>query len=316
MTTKCMINGEPLTVKHKILPVSGTVRETVAREFKGSTIKHPDQAGECPGCRAYVPLSGKGFITAHMTGGESAPVSPELSERSVETTDTGAKIGDPETGSRRRATEIDGAFERGTVKVPRPGEKGRIKLTEVPATEESVREALDYWRTRKPRSDAGRKAQSDNVSALVRRLDAMRKAETIVHAPVDAPVSVDVATVKAPAETSMRAAVSPDGLTTPKGRGALTGAPLVKGRQITPFAGEVTVRRVGEAYERPAPAEDERRGWHASAGTMAGPLGREKLDRVAATVPERSPELSASQKRRARRKRCHAAYGAAQVRKS
>lgn len=306
---KCMIDGEPLTVKdHHVLPVAGSVREAVAGEFQGGMIKNPDRTGSCPECGAHVALSGKGFVTSHNALNGPSVASASLVEPSVVPADMGARVGDPSAGLQRRTVELDGAFEHGTVRVPVPGKNGRTKLEDAPATEANVRVALDYVRGRRPRSDAGRAEQSARVSELVRRLEAMRSASVVVHADVDAPVTVDVATVLAPAETSMSASVSPDGLTAPAGRGMIAGAPVVKGRPMVPFAGEVTVRQQGEAYVRPQDAMDNRSAWEQRAGTMAGPLGRDRLDRVAAMVVVPGPELSRSQKRRMRRKRCQEAY--------
>lgn len=105
-----------------------------------------------------------------------------LSEAQTDVVAPGSQDGDPRSGEGRRSLEIDGAFERGTVKVPVKGDKGRTKLTEVPATEANVRAALEYWRTRKPRSDASREAQNKNVSDLQRRLRAMAKGKSALRA--------------------------------------------------------------------------------------------------------------------------------------
>lgn len=299
--TACTLPGsdEPIKVKHKIDPVPGTVRNAVTGEFKGKTIKHPDQAGECPECRGMVPLSGKGKITAHTRGNAPQPASVQLTERSVVPVDTGAQNGDPDPAQRRRTTELEGAFEAGTVMVPVPGKNGRTKLEEAEGTEENLRAALAYWIDRKPRTDASKAAQSKNVSELTRRLEALRGAAVVVHLPVDAPVTTDVVTRQDPAHTTMGAQHSPEGHTT----SALTGAPVVKGRPMEPFAGTVRTRKIGEPYVRPAPARDTRTGYERAAGTLSGPLGRDRLDRVAAEVPEPEPELSASQKRNRRRRR-------------
>lgn len=297
----CTLPGsdEPIKAKHKITPAAGSVRQAIAGEFKGGTIKHPDQAGECPACRAMVPLSGKGFITAHPRGNTPQPASTQLTERSVAPVDTGAPQGDPDAAMRRRGTELDGAFAAGTVKIPLKDDKGRTKLTDAPATEDNLSQALAYWVSRKPRTDTSRTIQSKTVSALVRQLEAMRGAAVVVHLPADAPVTTEVNTRQDPAATSLHASVSPEGRT----RGTLTGAPVVKGRPMEPFAGPVRTRRVGEAYVRPKAAVDTRTGYDAAAGTLAGPLGRDRLDRVAATVPQPEPTLSRSQKRNRRRRR-------------
>lgn len=63
------------------------------------------------------------------------------------------------------------------------------------------------------------------------------------------------------------------------------GPAMYRGRAMTPMATDPVVYRVGE--ERPAPVEpvDERTGFAASAGTMYGPTGGERMDREASTVP-------------------------------
>src|SRR5687768_6583837 len=38
---KCMLNGEPLLVKHHVPPVAGSVRENVAGEFRGASVANP-----------------------------------------------------------------------------------------------------------------------------------------------------------------------------------------------------------------------------------------------------------------------------------
>lgn len=264
MSVKCKINGEPLTVKHKVLPVPGTVREAVAGEFKGATIQHPDRAGECPECRGYVPLSSKGFITAHIEHNEPAPASVELTDTSVQPTDTGARVGDPDAGNKRRGTELDGAYERGTVQAPVKGENGRTKLTEVPATADNVRKALEYWKGRSPRSDAGRAEQSRMVSELARRLDALRKGKGL-----------------------FKAEERPEGFT----QFMLPGAPLVKGRNMPP----VQPMRRNKATGQLEPS---------SIGTMGGNIGRERLDREVADprpVPHRTPSQRSNYRRKMRR---------------
>jgi len=268
MSTKCKINGEAITVKHKIIPVPGTVRVAVAGEFKGSTIAHPDRAGECPECRGYVPLSTGGYVTSHIEHNEPAPAPVALSEPTVIPVDTGVRTGDPADGMGRRTTEIDGAFERGTVQLPGRDDKGRRKMVDVPATVENIRAAVAYWRKRQPRSDAGRAEQTRMVLELIRRA----RAAEAGTAPLDADQSPEGRTAQ----------MSP-------------GPALVRGRSETPFAGEVTVRKVGDAYERPAPAEDKRR---SKAGTMAGPLGRPRFDRQ---VTEVKPKRTAAERRRYRR---------------
>jgi hypothetical protein len=185
----------------------------------------------------------------------------------------------------RRTVELDGAFEHGMVAVPVEGKGGRTKLEDAPATEENIREALAYWVARKPRSESARTAQNEHVSTLTRRLEAMRSASVVVHAPVDAPVTTEVETVPAPCDASMGVTESPTGeRLSPEGRTSQMspGPALVKGRSEAPLAGEVTVRQAGEEYTRPAPVEDSRRN---DGGTWAAPTGRDRMDKESSTVP-------------------------------
>jgi hypothetical protein len=285
VTGRCLIGGEPLTVKLKIAPVDGSVREHVAGELKGETIKSADRTGSCPECGAHVPLSAKGFVTAHQARGVSVPASSALTETQLPAADTGSHVGDPRSAAQRRTVEIDGAYEHGTVQIPVKGKKGRMRLDDVPATLDNVRTSLEYWRTRKivhpgptatreriDRYNARCTAQSENVSTLTRRLDAMRKGAE-----------------------AMEAAQSPEGLTTAHPVPTVTGKPgltvagmspgpaLVKGRSEKPMAGAVTVRQTGDEYVRPAPAEDNRN--PLLGGTMDAPAGRERMDKESSTVP-------------------------------
>lgn len=281
---KCMIDGEQIIVKMQILPVDGSVQEHVTGELKGKAIKHADRTGDCPECDAHVPLSTKGFVTAHVVKGGTAEPSSVLTEPQVAPTDTGSRVGDPRSAGQRRTVEIDGAFERGTVEIPVKGKSGRIKLEEAPATEENVRAALDYWRTRKivrPAANAsadkmdrwkGRCArQSEHVSTLTRRLEAMRKG-----------------TVALTAKEAPEALISPSAPPSLLGGrfkavGTSPGPALVKGRSEPTMAGEVTVRQVGEPYVRPEDPEDKRQ--QGDPDTSVGPTGRDRMDKESSTVP-------------------------------
>ena len=267
---KCMIDGEPIIVKMQILPVDGSVMEHVTGEFKGQTIKHADRTGDCPECDAHVPLSSKGYVTAHVIKGGTAEPSSMLTEPQVDPTDTGSRVGDPRSAAQRRTVELDGAFEHGTVEVPVMGKNGRTKLEDAPATEENVRAAFEYWRTRKPRSESARAAQNEHMGTLTRRLEAMRKGVAALTAE------------KSPEGLKSPTAVSPltgEPLTV---SGASVGPPLVKGRSEAPMAGEVTVRQAGESYVRPADPEDNRKN---DGGTWSAPTGRDRMDKESSTVP-------------------------------
>ncbi len=138
---------------------------------------------------------------------KGAPTGKFMSEPTYSVADSGSAIGDPRNAIQRRTVEIDGAYGRGTVKVPVKGQNGRTKLEEAPATEANLRKALEHWKTRKPRTDASRTAQSENVSSLVRRLEAMRKTRK-----------------------AMTAEESPEGRT----RHVLSGPALVQGPNMAP----------------------------------------------------------------------------------
>lgn len=116
--------------------------------------------------------------------GKGPKVGKYMSESQLDVAASGSQIGDPREGAARRLADVDGAFARGTVKVPRKGESGRTKLTEVEATAEHVREALDYWKGRKPRTDASRSKQSAMVSELTRRYAAMTSGPSVMTADV------------------------------------------------------------------------------------------------------------------------------------
>ena len=145
------------------------------------------------------------------------------------------------------------------------------RMTDVEATEEHVREALAYWKGRKPRTDASRLAQNQHVSELVRRLEAMRQgAGTLDAAMVDA-------------------CQAHRGPTLVPGRDT---APRLRDPEL-PFDVATDLRRDGTVRK---------------ATTLDQPRGRDRFDRKITDVPEPAPVLSRSQKRNARRKRCRDAY--------
>lgn len=152
---RCMVDGEPLKASHHVTPRSGSV-------MPGPVVS----LGTCPLCGTReVKLTVKGFLTAHVVRGEPMGKAPGLSERSIEPTDTGARVGDPYAGDKRRGTEIDGAFVRGTVTVK--GDDGEME--EVPATSENLRLAASQIRKRadgkRKRADSAR-AAGDKGKAL------------------------------------------------------------------------------------------------------------------------------------------------------
>jgi hypothetical protein len=206
-----------------------------------------------------------------------------LKESMVAVADAGSHIGDPRNGMQRRVAEIQGAYQTGTVKVPRKGDKGRTKLVDVPATEENVRASLEYWRTRKPRTAASRAAQNDNVSALTRRLEAMMAAQTVRYS-TEAHALVVMPEV---APATMRAAESPEGRT----RHVLAGPALVQGPNMAP---------VQKMWRNPLTGVSE-----PAAARLDGSL-TERLDRTVADERDKG-RFTASQRRNWRRKQARIA---------
>lgn len=277
----------------KVLPVDGSAQG------------EPHKAtGTCPECETpgvMLSIVG-GFIRKHTVALEAIPannpqpatlVEPPvkygkfLSEPQVENVDHAGQAGDPSAALKRRTADLEGALEAGTVMIPVKGDKGRAKLTEMPGTEANVRLALEYWRAKKPRKGQTIvPRQSEMVSMLVRRLDAMRAACVVVHAPVDAPVTTEVVVERKPAQTTMGAAASPEGHT----RHMLTGPALVQGPNMAP---------VQRMWTNPATGERE-----PAAARLDGAL-TERLDRTVAD-PRPTPRRSASQRsnyRKAQRRR-------------
>lgn len=250
------------------------------------------ETGTCPTCKTPgVVLSVVGgYIRAHTVADREIPENnPKpatltekpvkygkgLTEPMVDLTDTGLRTGDPRIAEQRRVVDIEGANGLGTVKVPRKVQgtgvtksgKPRMvtKLIDVPATEENTREALDYWRKKKPQSDTGRKAQNDNVSALVRRLEAMRKGAEVLAADMADSASVH------------------------------RGPTLVPGRDTAP--------RLRDP-EKPwtEPTDLRRDGRVRLSTTLDQPRGRDRFDRKITDVPEPAPKRTPSQRRAYRRK--------------
>lgn len=308
--------GEPVKVKHKVAPIKGSVRELVAGEFRGGTVEHAVSSGTCPFCTAHVPLSGKGFVTAHARGAESVPAPKgKLTDSQIIPADTGARVGDPETGAKRRGLDVDGLFERGTVPGHDPVTLKPIKdddghQIDVPATAVNVRAVLEYWKARRPRKQASRDAQTERVLRYTRMLrafdgapvprydkDAREYVPTVARNVPLFECDADTGEVTATGERtrkSVQAAHSPEGLVTPHttalapsplsgaplpSSGAMAGPASYRGRALPTMAGPVTVSRVGDAPVEPAPCEDTRTGWESRAGTQAGPLGAERIDR-------------------------------------
>jgi hypothetical protein len=196
------------------------------------------------------------------------------------------------------------------------GPKGRTRLEEVEATEDNIRAALEYRRTRKPRTDTGRAAQSEHVSSLTRRLEALMDAQSVTYDDVTRALIVVAPdeTVK-PLDTvggqgSRLVASNAGAAVGGRGHGRTDGSALVQGHPLKPMAGPVTVRRVGDPVPaRPGgdAAVDTREGFKARAGTMFDTAeGKVRPDPVAVQVPvtvdNRKP-LTRTQRRNATRRR-------------
>lgn len=285
----------------KLLPVGGSA------DRKGET-------GTCPECLTpgvLLSIVG-GFVRAHTVSSVAIPennpqpatVIPErrahkhasksgkittgLSEPQVDLVDTGARIGDPRAAECRRTAEIEGAAGIGTVKVPRKVPTGTklksgaprmgTKMIDVPATEEHVREALDYWRNRTCKTDGMRKTQNESVTLLSRRLEAIMSAQVVAY---DAELRTVKVVAVAPVADQPALSASVDAASVQRG--------------------PTLVRGTAETFQRPVDMVWTEHAKKRSRGTMEAPLGRERFDRTITDVPEPRPKLTASQRRRYRR---------------
>lgn len=282
ITGKCInpTTNEPVTARgdNLVMPVQGSIRPLT---------DGVRDSGTCPLCGAHVPLSqSKGAIGSHTVRAQPVGASKTLRESRMDVTDTGSRTGAPEASHKHRLTEIDGAYERGTVQIPVPGKNGRTKLEDAEPTEDNVRAALDYWKARKPRKPEAIKAQTTMVSTLTRRLEAIRKGTTGLHAP------------------TAGAAIGA------RDHGRTNGSALIKGHPLTPMAGPVTVRHISDPTpQHPTITDgvDTREGFKASAGTMYDTAeGTVRPDPEAVTIPttpaNRKP-LTRTQRRNATRRR-------------
>lgn len=252
-------------------------------------IDHVDYAELCDVLRIKINAARKASVAP-------APVYRKLflPEPQTPVAGTGSQMGDPRAGEARRTADVDGAYGRGTVKVPQKGENGRTKLVEVPGTEGNVREALAYWQSRKPRSDASRKAQSENVSLLTRRLSAMGGHKTPEF---NAATGRYVTPVRAAGMAALRADVSPEGFT----QHALPGPAIVQGPNMAPVQKMFRPRKGGQCGEP-----------EVAAARLDGAL-TERLDR---TVADERPKAhwTKSQRKNWRRKQQRHALRAAEAR--
>lgn len=212
---------------------------------------------------------------------ELGRVGKGLTEPTTDVTDTGVRTGDPRGAERRRVVELEGAAQAGTVKVPVKGEKGRTKLVEAPATEENVRAALEYWRTRKPRTEASRVAQNENVSALIRRLEAIMDAQEMRYN--EDTHAFDVVHVPDAGQHAVTdAAQGHRGPTLVPGR---DGAPRLRDPEL-PFTESTDLRRDGSVRK---------------STTLDEPLGRLRFDRKITDVAAPKRKRTGAEKRRYRR---------------
>jgi hypothetical protein len=286
------------------------------------------ETGTCPTCLTPgVVLSVVGgYIRAHVIADrevpENNPKAPTLvpvatkkrgtglSEPVVTLTDTGLRIGDPRGAERRRVLEIESATGTGTVQVPRrvQGEgttksgKPRMvtKMVDVPATEEHVREALDYWRKRRVSSDAGRKRQNDMITSLARRLEAIMAVQEVRYNQGTRALDV-IGTVPVAQQQELSGVAD--------AASAHRGPTLVPGRDVAP-----RLRDPERSWDE---GTDLRRdGTVRKATTLDQPRGRDRFDRKITDVPEPKKPRTAGERRRYRREQAQlrklAAAGARQ----
>lgn len=265
-------------------PVNGRSKEFAVLPVPDSVRTHGDGSvtGTCPLCGAHVKVSSvSGGVGAHMVRREPAGKSPGLSEPNVVPVDTGSRVGDPEAGSARRASEIDGAFGRGmvpgfdpeTLKPLKDEDGNRVEVAATEGTLSAVLRATMLagrkLRQRSRESDAEFTVRVRENAREVARWRRMRDAAIEGVAPL-----VDAG----PVEGTESVTRDGSGRAVASGRVMSPGPALVQGADGTPFAGEVTVSRVGDGPVEVADAVDSRRGWKASAGTMGGPTGRPRMD--------------------------------------
>jgi len=300
---KCIVK-----MTDKLLPVGGSA-------------DRKNETGQCPTCMTpgvLLSIVG-GFVRAHTVSTVALPennpqpatllpekrahkhagtkVTTGLSEPQTGLTDTGVRTGDPRSAEQRRTDEIYGAAGIGTVKVPRKAESGgklksgaprmTTKLVDVPATEEHVREALDYWRDRKitdKTSDAVRKQQPAMVSSLCRRLEAIMSAQAVRYDVAQHAVT----TVSVPVADQVELSAAVDTAQ------AHRGPTLVRGRDTAPRLRDPELSW-GE------PTDLRQNGEVRKSSTLDQPLGRERFDRKITDVPAPKRKRTASERRRYRR---------------
>lgn len=260
-------------MQDKIAPVEGSVKGVEGK-----------RTGTCPVCDTpgvMLSIVGEYVRTHTVAATEIAANNPQpptlieapvkygkgLREPVTDLTDTGLRTGDPLAAERRRTTELHAVNGTGTVKIPVEGktESGRkaTKLTPVPVTEDNVRTALKYWRSRKPRSVKGQQTQRDTVADLYRMLRAMSDGQEAYDGTYDA-----ASVARGPA--------------------------LVPGRSMTP-------RQRDPELPWSEPTDLRRNGQVRMSTTVDMPRGRDRFDRAITDVPEPPRKRTASERRRWRR---------------
>lgn len=285
----------------KLLPVEGSVL--------------PDGTGTCPKCDTpgvMLSIVG-GFIRKHVVAATAVPennpqpatlVEPPvkhgkgLSEPQTDLTDTGLRTGDPRAAEQRRVAEIEGAAGIGTVQVPRKVKgtgttksgdpRMTTKMVDVPSSEETVREALEYWRKKritKKTSDASRVKQQEMISLLARRLESIMAVQEVRYNSATRKLDV-VATVPVAEQSELSA--------TPDSAAAHRGPTLVPGRDVTPRQRPVDLPW-SESTDKLRNGETRKR------TTLDEPRGRDRFDRKITDVPAPERKRTAAERRRFRR---------------
>lgn len=284
---KCVnpATGEPVSARRQdeaLLPAPGTVEPS----------EDGNGTGRCPVCATTVKLSSKGFVTAHTVRRENIPQPPptvRLMERQTAVTDAGARVGSPDASERAVSASLSGHAYRGwhvpmalpenpesgpTVRivVRKADGKGTQTIT-VPATEANVRTALRQEQRKKQRTS---KKTGELIggpdAALLTRYGRMLKGLTGLEA---------VGVLGAEPGTYMtREAFTVDAVHAPEGR---------EERAREGRSGHVPTSPGPAMFKGPAmssvpPAESARvtgKGKPRNAIGWGGPLGRERMDRVA-----------------------------------
>lgn len=202
----------------------GKINEAAEREARIAALPESEQAEiRAIQERAAKALAGQGDKARYGKG---------LKEPRPDVTDTGWRIGDPEYAAKRRADGIDGAYERGTVKIKVRGADGKMprQATEVPATLANLRVALEQARKGAPKKPESIKAKAELCASLLRRIRAAEKGTGALAAP------------KAGAAIGQRDHGMLDGIALVQGRDMTNVKPAPEGRNGT-MAGNLGAER-------------------------------------------------------------------------